>query len=199
MSNGDSEEAPEFEMNAREESGDREAKRRKENDAGGESNMDSQHFSSLKELVLGMSEDEFTAFLRKKAEEIIDASVKEVLAETGDKVMEESDEMELGGTPRPTTVGSTNTSPKEKAETKSNKEKGGASGKQQTQELVTKFPAAAIHEAVVSPVRSSPRLVGSSDEHTMDRAHRRASARALELEKGDLQDDLLDQDMGTNV
>ncbi|CAN6231827.1 unnamed protein product [Urochloa humidicola] len=182
--NDDNEEVPDTEMDTRAEAGDREAKRRRGNNARSEFNMDPQHFSSLKELVLGMSEDEFTAFLRKKAEEILDVSVKEVLAETTDKVLEERDDMEFGEGPRDITTGLANTFPKEIAETKRNKEAGGDQGKQQTQELAKKFPAAAIHEAVVSPVRSSPRLVGSSDEHTKERAHRRASARALELDEG---------------
>ncbi|CAO2152564.1 unnamed protein product [Urochloa humidicola] len=52
--------------------------------------------------------------------------------------------------------------------------------------------AAAIQEAVISPTRSSPRLAGNAEEHAMEKAQKRAAARALELPEGNLQGDLLE-------
>lgn len=50
---------------------------------------------------------------------------------------------------------------------------------------VGKFKAAAsVPEMVLAPARSSPRLVGSTDEHTLLKAKRRVESRNLEKNKG---------------
>ncbi|CAN6249307.1 unnamed protein product [Urochloa humidicola] len=54
--------------------------------------------------------------------------------------------------------------------------------------------AARIKEVVVSPARSSPRLAGASDQHTLEKAKKRAAWRNLETE-GHLQGYLLDSHM----
>ncbi|CAN6200271.1 unnamed protein product, partial [Urochloa humidicola] len=144
---------------------------------------------TLKELVQNMSENEFTIFLKKKAEEILDMAVSNVLEDVSDKVMVEGDEETL----------------QEEIRTMKNQAKEGVAGalevlKAQAKKAAEKSQAAAaIAEAALSPARSSPRLAGSSDEHTMDKAQRRAAVRALELNKGDLQNGVLDQNVVPNV
>lgn len=117
--------------------------------------------SSLKELVQDMSEEEFMAFLRKKAEAILDTTVERVLDVLSRKVMAEKSEDSLEAEAMDLGINQTFDSVKAKA-------------------------AAAIPEAINAVVRSSPRLTGSTDEHAMDKAQRRASEKALENLEGTL-------------
>ncbi|CAO2141516.1 unnamed protein product [Urochloa humidicola] len=91
---------------------------------------------SLRELVQGMNEEEFNAFLKNKVGELMDSAVGKVMEEMADKVMVETeDEVPLAG------------------------------GRTTLERSL-----AAIPKVVLPPVRSSLGLMGSTDEHTMDKA-----------------------------
>lgn len=119
-----------------------------------------------------MTEEEFKLFLRKQAEEILDISVDQVLGEVADKVIAEekgvqSSEMMAG---------------------KENEKENGRSigltteGVQPLQPMVHNNleEMAKISEATTSPVRFSPRLVHSKDEHTLTKAEERVAKKNLE-------------------
>ncbi|CAO2191582.1 unnamed protein product, partial [Urochloa humidicola] len=137
----------------------------------------------LKNLVQNMTTEEFSNFLAVQAKEILDIAVCRNLEEVADKVLAEDDgvlamtEEEEGGT--------------------SNIKK--ASIAEKKGKIKDMREEVAIPEAVLSPARSSPRLVNALDEHTMSKAERRAAERNLEHVEGHIQRDILDKDMGNVI
>jgi hypothetical protein len=114
---------------------------------------------SLKEQVQNMNEEEFEAFLKKKAKEILDVAAVQVIDEVADKVMEEKEEEGLLFGTEIEGVDEHN-----------------------LEKRVDKM--AAISEASMGQVRSSPRLQRSKDEHTLARAEERAARKNLEFGGG---------------
>jgi hypothetical protein len=112
-----------------------------------------------------MSEEEFEVFLRKKVEEIVNKAADNLFDEIVDEVMGEKEEGQQG---------------QQGALVDGGKSKGdiedSLDGRQKK--------AAAIKEACNSQVRSSPRLQGSRDEHTLAKAEERAARRNLEFRGG---------------
>jgi hypothetical protein len=137
--------------------GNRGAKRLKSAAAQEEGNeeMDDDNF---KKMIQNMSQSEFNKFLEKKAREIVDVAAMNVIDWAANKVM--NDDEKEGDTAEATKEG--------------NAWKEG--------EIIRK--EAAIPEVVVTPIRSSPRLAQSNDEHTMDKIQKRAAARNLEEPEG---------------
>jgi hypothetical protein len=150
--------------------------------AGVDDNSDSFPGDSLKEYVQNMSEEKFKLFLKQKAKEIMDMSVDRVIDEAADKVLAENGEVESEGT---------------RVEEKEVGEEmmldpivpggeqylatGGDSKGKTTDRSVEE--AARIPEMSAN-VRSSPRLVGAKNEHTLIRAGERMAKRNLEFGGG---------------
>jgi hypothetical protein len=129
-----------------------------------------------------LSEDEFKLFLKRKAKEILDMSVDRVLDEAADKVMAEKEgepvqrmeeeEKEVGDG---MLVDASVPDGEQGLGARANsKEKGVDEGVAE---------AALIPELNVN-VRSSPRLAGAKNEHTLVKAGERMARRNLELGEG---------------
>jgi hypothetical protein len=130
-----------------------------EKDKGGED-----VFVSWKEQVQNMSTDEFEAFLKARADEILDKAAKTVIEEMADKVMGEVDE----GVQEVESL-----------------EEGELSRKGEEVEMEERvLVAAMVPEATMTQVRASPRLQRSRDEHTMAKAEGRVDRRNLEFSEG---------------
>jgi hypothetical protein len=130
-----------------------------EKDKGGED-----VFVSWKEQVQNMSRDEFEAFLKAKADEILDKAAKTVIEELADKVMGEADEV---------------------VQEVESLEEGEGAGKGTEVEMEERLLVAAwVPEATKAQVRAIPRLQRSMDEHTLAKAEGRVARRNLELSKG---------------
>lgn len=190
---------------------DRSPKRQKGLDTSGSagdgqhSNQDAQannlglNVSGLSEKLKAMNKSEFDAFLREKADGILDGVVSEALDKLAEKVLSEGSEdlLQKDGLHNDGELTASGLKVKEGSvllpeiesqvpETtesemgidrdvvvQSSPEQDG--GDNVTSELVSEvLAAAAITEALVSPLRASPRLANSSDEHTLKKAARRA-------------------------
>jgi hypothetical protein len=121
-------------------------------------------FVSWKEQVQNMSREEFEAFLKAKAGEILDKAAKTVIEDLADKVMGEADEavQEVEKVVEGEMVGE------------------GTEVVREERLLV----AAAVPEATKAQIRASPRLQRSKDEHTLAKAEERVARRNLELSEG---------------
>jgi hypothetical protein len=167
---------------------EREAKRSRvtnigvEQEAGKKTTVGEAQGEGLKDYVQNLSEDEFKLFLKRKAKEILDMSVDRVLDEAADKVMAEKEgepvqrmeeeEKEVGDG---MLVDASVPNGEQGLGAKANsKEKGVDEGVAE---------AAFIPELNVN-VRSSPRLAGAKNEHTLVKAGERKARRNLELGEG---------------
>jgi hypothetical protein len=149
---------------------------------GSDGSGNSTQGESLKEYVQNLSEEEFKIFLKRKAKEIIDMSVDRVLEEAADKVMaanedvlnegskvdevEEGEGMLLDG------------SVPDSAQPLAAQVNSMVAGSDKNLE-----EAASIPELITS-VRSSPRLVGAKNEHTLVKAGERMAKKNLEFGGG---------------
>ncbi|CAL5042358.1 unnamed protein product [Urochloa decumbens] len=121
-------------------------------------------FVSWKEQVQDMSGEEFEAFLRTKAKEILNRAANGVLEELADKVMGEEDDWQ---------------------QEKEGLEDGVLSGGDKEVEMVDRVKeATACPEGDKVQVRASPRLQRSRDEHTLAKAEERVARKNLEFSKG---------------
>jgi signal recognition particle GTPase len=143
--------------------------KRDEGSRGGEAKAekdkeDGEVFVSWKEQVQNMSREEFEAFLKAKAGEILDKAAETVIEDLADKVMGEADVavQEVEKLVEGEMVGE------------------GAEVAREERLLV----AAAVPEATRAQIRASPRLQRSKDEHTLAKAKERVSRRNLELSEG---------------
>jgi hypothetical protein len=126
---------------------------------------DGEVFVSWKEQVQNMSREEFEAFLKAKAGEILDKAAKNVIEDLADKVMGEADEA--------------------MQEVEKLAEGGGVDGEGTEVEREERLlVAAAVPEVAKAQVRASPRLQRSKDEHTLAKAEGRVARRNLELSEG---------------
>jgi hypothetical protein len=129
---------------------------------------------SWKEMVHGMSMDEFNLFLREKAKEIVGMSMDIVLDDLANKVMEEGDEELSNSRLNNSELGLVGAEAGKNAIGTTE----GLSGSVEIKKNELKVMAsAAILEASTPQVHSSPRLAGVTDEHAMDGAQRRAAAK----------------------
>ncbi|KAG2609328.1 hypothetical protein PVAP13_4KG031716 [Panicum virgatum] len=169
----------------------------------------------LKERLKDLSDSDFEVFLREKAEGILDGVVSETLDLLAEKVLTEENN-DLLQENEPHNCGETLTSEVEEEmhvqssenetqvpetavfEMEKDREMTIQSGQKQGggDTVITGLEsevqaAAAIPESLVSPLRASPRLANSSDEHTLKKGARRAAANNLEFLEGDLQGDIL--------
>jgi hypothetical protein len=198
---------------------DRNPKRQKGSDGSGKEG-DEQHIDQdmqvnnlglnipeLRERLKAMSETDFEAFLREKANGILDGVVSEALDVLAEKVLSEED----GDLLQKEGLHSFEEPPASEVE----EEESVQSSEKETQvpetavcemdedrDLAMHCPrqegggtiisrlevgvhaAAAIPETLVSPLRASPRLANSSDEHTLKKAARRAATKNLEFLEG---------------
>jgi len=162
----------------------------------------------LKERLKDLSDSNFEDFLREKAEGILDGVVSETLDLLAEKVLTEENN-DLLQENEPHNCGETITSEVEEEihvqssenetqvpetavfEMKKDREMTIQSGQKQGggDTVITGLEsevqaAAAIPESLVSPLRASPRLANSSDEHTLKKAARRDAAKNLEFLEG---------------
>jgi hypothetical protein len=121
-------------------------------------------FVSWKEQVQNLSREEFEAFLKAKAGEILDKAAKTVIEDLADKVMGETDEaiQEVEKLVEGEMVGE------------------GTEVVREERLLV----AAAVPEATKAQIRAIPRLQRSKDEHTLAKAEERVARRNLDLSEG---------------
>jgi hypothetical protein len=120
-------------------------------------------FVSWKEQVQNMSKEEFEAFLRAKANEIMNKASDGVFEEVANKVMGEEDEWQ---------------------QQQAVLEEGELSGGDKEMGIGERVQeAAAVSEAKMQ-VRASPRLQRSRDEHILAKAEGRIARRNLEFNEG---------------
>jgi hypothetical protein len=120
-------------------------------------------FVSWKEQVQNMSKEEFEAFLRAKANEIVNKVADGVFEEVANKVLGEEDE----GQQQQVVL-----------------EEGELSGGDKEMEIGDRVKdAAAVSEAKMQ-VRASPRLQRSRDEHILTKAEGRIARKNLEFNEG---------------
>jgi hypothetical protein len=125
---------------------------------------DEDGFVSWKEQVQNMSRDEFEAFLKARAEEILEKAAKTVIEELADKVVGETDEG---------------------AQEVESLEDGELAEKGKEVEMEERLlEAATVPEASKAQVRASPRLQRSRNEHTLAKAEGRAARRNPEFSEG---------------
>jgi hypothetical protein len=121
-------------------------------------------FTSWKEQVQNMSKVEFEAFLRAKANEILNKAAEGVLDELVDKVLGEEDNGQ---------------------QDKEGQEDGELSGGGTKVEMGDRvLEAASVTEASKMQVRASPRLQRSRDEHILAKAEERVARKNLEFNEG---------------
>jgi hypothetical protein len=121
-------------------------------------------FVSWKEQVQNMSGEEFEAFLKAKADEILDKAAKTVIEDLADKVMGEADE-----------------AVQEVVRSAEGELDGVGTEAEREERLLV---AAGVPEATKAQIRASPRLQRSKDEHTLAKAEGRVARRNLELSEG---------------
>jgi hypothetical protein len=121
-------------------------------------------FVSWKERVQNMSREEFEAFLKAKADEILDKAAKTVIEDLADKVMGEADEAV------------------QEVERLAEGEMDGVGSEVVREERL--LVAAGVPEATKAQIRASPRLQRSKDEHILAKAEERVAKRNLELSEG---------------
>jgi hypothetical protein len=123
-------------------------------------------FLTWKEQVQGMTKEEFEAFLRAKAGEILNQAADRVFEEVADRVLGEDDE---------------------KQQKKEMEGGGKAAGGDKEMELEVRIrEAAMVSDASKMQVRASPRLQGSKDEHILTKAEGRVARKNLEFKEGDV-------------
>ncbi|CAN6351703.1 unnamed protein product [Urochloa humidicola] len=130
--------------------------------SGGISEKDPTYFGTLKEQIQNMSEEEFNLFLKQKVEEILDLSVGKVLGQVVDKVMEEK-EHEQGSEKEDSVTGGQ-----------------GIGGDFAPANISLLEAKASIPDMVISPTRSSPRLMRSKEEHSLAKAEILTAKKNLE-------------------
>jgi hypothetical protein len=121
-------------------------------------------FVSWKEQVQNMSREEFEAFLKAKADEILNKAAKTVIEDLADKVMGEADEAV------------------QEVDRSAEGEMDGVGTEVVREERL--LVAAGVPEATKAQIRASPRLQRSKDEHTLAKAEGRVARRNLELSEG---------------
>jgi hypothetical protein len=121
-------------------------------------------FVSWKEWVQNMSREEFEAFLKAKADEILDKAAKTVIEDLADKVMGEADEAV------------------QEVERLAEGEMDGVGSEVVREERL--LVAAGVPEATKAQIRVSLRLQRSKDEHILAKAEERVAKRNLELSEG---------------
>jgi hypothetical protein len=151
---------------------------------------------SLKEFVQNLSEDEFKLFLKRKAKEILGISVDRVLDEAADKVMaEDMEELGEGAREKGAAEGEEmQIDGKLPDGVQYVADQGGSKGNVSK----TKIDEAARIPEMAANVRSSPRLAGARNEHTLIKAGERMAKRNLELDEG-MPSNTSDFSLSTNV
>jgi hypothetical protein len=117
-----------------------------------------------KKQYLNMSKEEFEAFLRARAGEILNKASDIVFEEVVDRVLGEEEEGQ-----------------KEQELEKSNK---GAGGNVEMDLGVGIREAAAVSDATKMQIRASPRLQGAKDEHVLAKVEGRVARKNLEFKEG---------------